>query len=128
MKDIGGYSLEAFADYIRSESQKVFPMLTTISTSQIRARNRPQSGDNLAMRLLRDQGSSRVSRLTYERSPAEVLCEAGSRKLPSFCAPSFTDRPITDPCSYLDFGPLLGSLPQSSKIILIHGETSTFWR
>jgi predicted TIM-barrel fold metal-dependent hydrolase len=124
MKNIGGYDLEAYADYIRSASQKVFPIAYYDF-------NESDTGREIVRKL------ENISRCGYSgikvhpgfsgidlRSPGlrEVLCEAGSRKLPVLLC-TFLHRQTYNgiPCSYLDFGPLLGSLPQTSKIILIHG-------
>ena len=124
MKDIGGYAVEAYADYIRSASQKVFPIAYYDF-------NESDTGREIVSKL------ENISRCGYSgiklhpgfsgidlRSEGlrEVLGEAGSRKLPVLLC-TFLHRQTYHgiPCSYLDFGPLLAGLPQTSKIILIHG-------
>jgi len=124
MKDTGGYSLEAYADYIRSASQKVFPIAYYDF-------NESDTGRELISKL---ENISRCGYLGIKLHPVlsgidirseglrEVFCEAGSRKLPVlFC--TFLCRQAYHglPCSYLDFGPLLDSLAEPSKIILLHG-------
>src|SRR5438132_13714256 len=84
MKDIGGYALEAYADYIRSASQKVFPIAYYDF-------NESDTGREIAHKL------AHISRCGYlgiklhpgfsgidlrSESLREVLGEAGSRKLP----------------------------------------------
>ena len=124
MKDIGGYSLAAYADYIRSASQKVFPIAYYDF-------NESDTGREIAHKL---ENISRCGYLGIKVHPGfsgidlrsqglrEVLCEAGLRKLPVLLC-TFLHRQTYHgiPCSYLDFGPLLASLPQTSNVILIHG-------
>jgi len=124
MKDIGGYDLEAYADYIRSANQKVLPIAYYDF-------NESDSGREIAHKL------EQISRCGYvgiklhptfsgidlrSKGLREVLCEAGSRSLPVLLC-TFLHRQTYHgmPCSYLDFGPLLRSLPETSKVILIHG-------
>lgn len=124
MKDIGGYALETYADYIRSASQKVFPIAYYDF-------NESDTGREIVRKL---ENISRCGYLGIKLHPGlsgidlrseglrEVLFEAGARKLMIlFC--TFLHRQAFNgpPCSYLDFGPLLASLPQTSKVILIHG-------
>jgi predicted TIM-barrel fold metal-dependent hydrolase len=124
MEDIGGYSLEAYADYIRSASQKVFPIAYYDYNDSDTAREI-------------DHKLEKISRCGYSgikvhpgfsgidmRSQGlrEVLSEAGARNLPVLLC-TFLHRQTYHgmPCSYLDFGPLLASLSETSKVILIHG-------
>jgi predicted TIM-barrel fold metal-dependent hydrolase len=124
MKDIGGYDLEAYADYIRSASQRVFPIAYYDF-------NESDTGREIASKL---ENISRCGYLGIKLHPGfsridirsdglrEVLCEAGSRKLPVLLCTLLCRQTYHGlPCSYLDFGPLLGSLAEPSKIILLHG-------
>jgi hypothetical protein len=124
MKDIGGYDLEAYADYIRSASQQVFPIAYYDF-------NESDTGREIVNKL---ESISRCGYLGIKLHPErsridirgeglrEVLREAGSRKLPVLLC-TFLCRQTSRglPYSYLDFGPLLGSLAEPSKIILLHG-------
>jgi predicted TIM-barrel fold metal-dependent hydrolase len=124
MKDIGGYALEAYADYIRAASEKVFPIAYYDFDES-------DTGREIVRKL---ESVSRYGYLGIKLHPGfsgidlrskglrEVLCEAGSRELPVLLC-TFLHRQTYNaiPCSYLDFGPLLASLPQTSRIILLHG-------
>lgn len=124
MKDIGGYDLEAYADYIRTASQRVFPIAYYDF-------NESDTGREIISKL---ENISRCGYLGIKLHPGlsgidirgeglrEVLCEAGSRQLPVLLC-TFLCRQTHHglPCSYLDFGPLLDSLAEHPKMILLHG-------
>ena len=124
MKDIGGYSLEAYADYIRSATQKVFPIAYYDFHESDTGREIVRKLENISrcgyLGIKVHPGFSRID--LRSEGLREVLREAGSRKLPVLLC-TFLHRQTYHgmPCSYLDFGPLLGGLPEASKIILIHG-------
>lgn len=124
MKNIGGYSLEAYADYIRSAKQKVFPIAYYDYNESDTAREIAQKLENISrcgyLGVKVHPGLSGID--LRSQTLREVLCAAGSRKLPALLC-TFLHRQIYRglPCSYLDFGPLLADLPETSKVILIHG-------
>jgi predicted TIM-barrel fold metal-dependent hydrolase len=124
MKNIGGYDLEAYADYIRSASQKVFPIAYYDFNESDTGREIAGKLENISRcgysGIKLHPGFSRID--LRSQGLREVLGEAGARELPVLLC-TFLHRQTHNatPCSYLDFGPLLGSLPQSSKIILLHG-------
>jgi len=124
MKDIGGYALEAYADQIRSASQKIFPVAYYDFNESHTAREISRQLDEIvrcgysAIKL--HPGFSRID--IRSRSLREVLNEAGSRGLPVLLCTFLYRQPyLATPCSYLDFAPLLSDLPENSRIILLHG-------
>ena len=124
MKDIGGYALEAYADYIRSATQKVFPIAYYDFNESDTGREIVRKLENISRcgysGIKLHPGFSRID--LRGQGLREVLGEAGSRKLPVLLC-TFLHRQNYNaiPGSYLDFGPLLASLPETSKIILLHG-------
>jgi hypothetical protein len=124
MKDIGGYSLEAYADYIRSGSQKILPVAyydfkESDSKAEIICKLDDISRYGYSAIKLHP-GFSRID--IRSEGLRAVLCEAGSRTLPVLlCTFLYRQIHTATPRSYLDFGQLLGSLPQTCKIILLHG-------
>jgi predicted TIM-barrel fold metal-dependent hydrolase len=123
MKDIGAYALEAYADYVRSASRKIFPVAYYDFNESDSAH---QIGRQLD--LVSRQGYAAIkihpgfSRIDL-RSPSlrAVLAEAGARSLPVLLCTFLYRQPPVSQCTYLDFGALLSDLPQTSKIILLHG-------
>ena len=124
MKDIGGYAVEAYADYIRSATQKVFPIAyydfnesDTRSEIVRKLKNISRCGYS-GVKI--HPGFSSID--IRSEGLREVLREANAQELPVLLC-TFLHRQTHRglPCSYLDFGPLLGSLPESSKLILLHG-------
>ena len=124
MKDIGGYALEAYADHIRSASQKLFPVAYYDFNEADTAREIDRQLNDISRcrysAIKIHPGFSRIDL----RSPGlrAVLCEAGSRGLPVLLCTFLHRQPyLATPRSYLDFSPLLSDLPESAKIILVHG-------
>ena len=124
MKDIGGYALEAYADHIRAASQKIFPVAYYDFNESDTAREVNRQLDEIirygysAIKI--HPGFSRIDL----RSPVlrVVLREAGARGLPVLLCTFLYRQPyLASPCSYLDFAPLLSDLPESSRIVLVHG-------
>jgi predicted TIM-barrel fold metal-dependent hydrolase len=124
MKDIGGYSLEAYADYIRTASQKIFPIAYYDYNESDTGREIVRKLENISRcgyaGIKVHPGFSAID--IRSQGLREVLSEAGARQLPVLLC-TFLHRQSYHgmPFSYLDFGPLLASLPQTSKVILIHG-------
>jgi len=124
MKNIGGYAREAYADLIRSAAPNVFPVAYYDFDEADTAREINRQLDDIAR-----SGYAAIkihptfSRIDL-RSPGlrAVLGEAGARSLPVLLCTFLYRQPyLATPCSYLDFAPLLTGLPQTSKMILMHG-------
>jgi predicted TIM-barrel fold metal-dependent hydrolase len=124
MKDIGGYALEAYADHIRSSSQKIFPVAYydfNESDSHLQINSQLDKIVRYGYSAIKIHPS--FSHIDIRRPGLrEVLCAAGGRGIPILLCTFLSRQPyLATPCSYLDFAPLLRDLPQSSKIILMHG-------
>ncbi len=123
MKDIGGYALQAYADYIRTASQKILPVAYYDFHESHNAREITRQLDEISSSgyaaIKIHPGFSRI----HLRSPGlrEVLNEAGARKLPVLLCTFLYRQPAVSQCTYLDFEPLLSELPEESKLILLHG-------
>jgi predicted TIM-barrel fold metal-dependent hydrolase len=124
MRDIGSYALEAYADHIRSSSQKIFPVAYyDFNQSDTHREINGQLDEIVRYGYSAIKIHPGFSRVDIRRPGLrEVLCEAGGRGLPVLLCTFLYRQPyLTTPCSYLDFAPLLRDLPQSSKIVLMHG-------
>ena len=123
MKSIGAYRLEAYADYIRTASQKIFPVAYYDFNDSDTARDISRQLDDISrcgyLGIKIHPGFSRID--LHSPGLRAVLSEAGSRSLPVLLCTFLYREPPVSQCTYLDFAPLLSDLPQSSKIILLHG-------
>ncbi len=124
MKDIGGYALEAYADFIRSSSKNILPVAYYDFHESDSALEINRQLDDIArcgyVAIKIHPGFSRIDL----RSPGlrAVLGEAAARRLPVLLCTFLYRQPyLTAPCSHLDLAPLLSHLPESSKIVLLHG-------
>lgn len=123
MKGIGAYRLEAYADYLRTTSQKLFPVAYYDFNESDTAGDISRQLDDISRcgyaAIKIHPGFSRIDL----RRPGlrAVLYEAGARSLPVLLCTFLYREPPVSQCTYLDFAPLLSDLPQSSKIILVHG-------
>src|SRR5947209_13879489 len=84
MKDIGGYSLEAYADYIRSATQKVFPIAYYDFNESDTGREIVRKLENISrcgyLGIKVQPGFSRID--LRSEGLREVMSEAGLPKLP----------------------------------------------
>ena len=124
MKDIGGYSLEAYADFIRSSSRKLFPVAYYDFKESATGSEISRQFDDISRygysAIKIHPGFSRIDL----RQPGlrEVLREAGLRGMPVLlCTFLYRQAYLATPCSFMDFGPVLTDLPETSRIILVHG-------
>jgi hypothetical protein len=123
-KGIGGYDLAAYADHIRSASQKIFPIAYYDFNESHTAGEISRQLDEIircgysAIKI--HPGLSRID--LRSDSLREVLNEAGWRGLPVWLCTFLYRQPyLATPCSYLDFAPLLSDLLESLRIVLVHG-------
>lgn len=121
MKGIGGYSLHAYADHIRTASQKLFPIAyydycTADKSADIQRKLTEIARCGYAGIKLHP----RFSQIDL-RDPAlpEVFQEAAARKLLVLVCTYLYGGAARN--SYHDFAPLLAGIPKTGRVVLLHG-------
>jgi predicted TIM-barrel fold metal-dependent hydrolase len=121
MKGIGGYSLSAYADYIRTASRKIFPIAYyDFMPEDSGAEISRKLDDIVRCGYVGIKLHPRFSGINLrERALLEVMRETAARKLLVLVCTYLYGGPVFN--SWRDFAPLLAGIPDTCRVILLHG-------
>jgi predicted TIM-barrel fold metal-dependent hydrolase len=124
MKGVGGYRIEAYADYIRTSSRKIFPVAYfDFESTDTAARIRKKLDAIARHGYVGIKLHPRISRIDLGNSKLPVVfAEAGERRLVVLlCTYLYGTSCGARPGSYWDIARLLERVPPACKVVLVHG-------